>query len=58
MEQPSFASLEFQNKKRKTRREAFLERDGRPDSLGAVGGADPAPITPKRVEDASLTTCR
>ncbi len=26
MEQPSFASLEFQNKKRKTRREAFLER--------------------------------
>ena len=25
-EQPSFASLEFQNKKRKTRREAFLER--------------------------------
>ena len=26
LEQPSFASLEFQNKKRKTRREAFLER--------------------------------
>ena len=26
LKQPSFASLEFQNKKRKTRREAFLER--------------------------------
>ena len=26
MKQPGFASLEFQNKKRKTRREAFLER--------------------------------
>ena len=26
MEQPSFAPLEFQNKKRKTRREVFLER--------------------------------
>ena len=26
LEQPSFGSLEFQNKTRKTRREAFLER--------------------------------
>ena len=26
MEQPTFADLEFQNKKRKTRREVFLER--------------------------------
>ena len=26
MEQPTFADLEFQRKKRKTRREVFLER--------------------------------
>ena len=26
MEQPSFGSLEFQNKNRKTRREVFLDR--------------------------------
>ena len=38
MDQPAFAGLEFQNKKRKTRREVFLEQL---DTL--IGGALPGP---------------
>ena len=40
-DQPTFADLDYQRKKRKTRREAFLERMGRSGSLGEVGRAYP-----------------
>ena len=57
MEQPTFADLEFQHKKRKTRREVFLER---------MDGLIPwqrleeriRPYYPRRAEDAGPTTCR
>ena len=46
MDQPTFAELEFQGKKRKTRRELFLERM---DGLvpGNVWRSESGPCTPR-----------
>ena len=57
MEQPTFADLEYQNKKRKTRRELFLER---------MDGLIPwqrwrsasVPTMPMLAGDGVPTTCR
>ena len=45
MEQPTFADVEYESKKRKTRREVFLERMDGLISLAASGGAYP-PVLP------------
>ena len=58
MDQPTFADLEYQGKKRKTRRELFLGADGRPDSLAETGGAYPAPTIPSLETAAGPTPCR
>ena len=41
-EQPTFADLEYQHKKRQTRREVFLKRIDSLFALAKVGGAHPA----------------
>ena len=43
-EQATFADLEYQHKRRQTRREVFSEANRLPYSLGEVGGAHPAPL--------------
>ena len=45
MEQPTFADVEYESKKRRTRREVFPGTDGWSDSLAASGGAYP-PVLP------------
>ena len=53
MDQPTFADLEYEGKKRKTRREKFLERmDGDP-----VGRAHPT-STPRLVVVGDPMSCR
>ena len=50
MDQPTFAELEFQGKKRKTRRELFLERmDG---LVPWQRLEEPGPCTPRRARAA------
>ena len=57
MDQPTFADLEYQGKKRKTRRKLFLERM---DGLipGSYWRSASAPTIPRRVGDAGLTRWR
>ena len=42
MQEPTFASLEFQHKKHQARRERFLEWVDTPSSRAGTGGADRA----------------
>ena len=50
MEQPTFADVEYESKKRRTRREVFLERM---DGPGSVWRSVSARITLKLVEGVS-----
>ena len=43
-DQPTFADLEYQHKKRQTSREVFLKRIDTLISLGEVGGAHPVAL--------------
>ena len=45
MEQPTFGELEYESKKRKTRREIFLERMDWSDSVASAGSAYPAALS-------------
>ena len=58
MDQPTFSDLEYQGKKRKTRRELFLERNGRPDSLAVARGPHPPLLPQGREGGDSPTHCR
>ena len=54
MEQRTFADLEFEAKKRVTRREKFLARMGADDSMGVVGDTDSALLPETGAGAASL----
>ena len=47
LDQPSFADLDYQHKRHKTRREQFLERLGAwvPGCPVQAGSADPSPLS-------------
>ena len=55
MDQPTFSDLEYQGKKRQTRREIFLERM---DELIPWQRIASVPTTPRLAEDADPTNCR
>ena len=55
LQQLTFASLEYDRKKRKTRREIFLEH-GRPDPLGTPGGPHCAGVSEGRRQGATAVS--
>ena len=65
MRQPRFGELEYEGKKRKTRREIFLEPDGWSDPVGYAGRVDlavlsesgPGPSALRVIVDAADTLC-
>ena len=56
LRQLTFASLQCDRKKRKTRREIFLERMDRPDPLGALGGPHCASVSEGRPQGATAAS--
>ncbi len=59
MDQSTFSDLEYQGKKRQTRREIFLERMDELIPWQRLGWRSASvPTTPRRAEDADPTNCR
>ena len=58
MNQPTFADLDYESKKRKTRREKFLERMDGLIPWEEFGRAHPTVLSPMLAEDGVRTSCR